>query len=362
VRRQPVLFLGTTGGCCRHLALTLGSLIERQAAEPSVDPAAVPGRPTAVTGPDTRWAMGPEYETVLRDRAGRRPVPERRRASSSAPRSPFLPDWLAKVGMPLARNYVSLDVRGRRRGPEVHARIRGVRFPGRATPGVRIFIRRDPSATGSDPRPFRRSSRLRHLVHQQDILFVIPALNEEGNLPAVIQELKAAWPEARLLVVVSDGVRGRHGAGGPRRAGRAGRGPAFPPWVTEGPSRPAIKYGLRSGMRVVVTFDADGQHDPADVGPLVQAVRERGRTLAIGSRRAGPRGSYRGGRRPPRRARALFGLLGPPCSRGCRSRTRPLASRPWAPRGQELFALSRTFPDRYPDADALGAGPSRPPS
>ena len=42
----------------------------------------------------------------------------------------------------------------------------------------------------------------------QDVLFVIPALNEEGNLPAVIQELRASWPEAHLLVVSDASVDG----------------------------------------------------------------------------------------------------------------------------------------------------------
>jgi len=33
-----------------------------------------------------------------------------------------------------------------------------------------------------------------------------------------------------------------------------------------------IKHGLRHGYAVVVTFDADGQHDPGDIAALVEAV------------------------------------------------------------------------------------------
>jgi hypothetical protein len=99
---------------------------------------------------------------------------------------------------------------------------------------------------------------------------------------------------------------------------------------------------------VVVTFDADGQHDPADVGPLVEAVRG-GADLAIGSR-ALASGSYRGSlaRRAGRAvfasvARVLTGLEITDPTSGLKA---------LGPRGQALFALSR-FPDRYPDADAL---------
>ncbi|HZM53329.1 MAG TPA: glycosyltransferase family 2 protein, partial [Vicinamibacteria bacterium] len=127
-------------------------------------------------------------------------------------------------------------------------------------------------------------------MHQPDVLFVIPALNEAGNLPAVIQELRAAWPDARLLVVSDASVdatvevaraQGAQTVSLPFHLGYGGA-------VQTG-----IKYGIRKRMRVVVTFDADGQHDPADVGPLVEAVHD-GADVAIGSR-ALAAGSYRGG-------------------------------------------------------------------
>jgi glycosyltransferase involved in cell wall biosynthesis len=109
-----------------------------------------------------------------------------------------------------------------------------------------------------------------------------------------------------------------------------------------------IKYALRRGYACVVTFDADGQHDAADVEGLVAGVRE-GLDLVLGSRRLDAR-SHRGG--PLRRCgRGLFSTL-----------TRLLTGLPLTdptsglkalgPRGQALFAMAR-FPDRFPDADAL---------
>jgi glycosyltransferase involved in cell wall biosynthesis len=174
---------------------------------------------------------------------------------------------------------------------------------------------------------------------------VIPALNEEANLPTVIRELKESWPEAPILVVSDASMDGTvevaraHGAQAVSLPFHLGYGGAV---------QTGIKYGLRRGVRVVVTFDADGQHDPADVGPLVQAVRE-GADVAIGSR-ARSAGSYRGGI-ARRGGRALFGLLARLLT-GLEITDPTSGLKALGPRGQELFALSR-FPDRYPDADAL---------
>ena len=182
-------------------------------------------------------------------------------------------------------------------------------------------------------------------MNDPDVLFVIPALNEEANLPSVIQELRAAWPEA-LVLVVSDAS-----ADGTARVARElGAQAASLPFHLGygGAVQTGIKYGLRQRMRGVVTFDADGQHDPADVGPLVQAVRD-GADVAIGSR-ALAAGSYRGGI-ARRGGRALFGLLARLLT-GLQLTDPTSGLKALGPRGQELFALSR-FPDRYPDADAL---------
>jgi glycosyltransferase involved in cell wall biosynthesis len=179
----------------------------------------------------------------------------------------------------------------------------------------------------------------------RDLLITLPALNEASNLPEVLAGLREHWPSAALLVVddassdATAAVARTHGALVAVLPFALGYGGAV---------QTGIKYGLRRGFAVVVTFDADGQHDPADVGPLVEAVRG-GADLAIGSR-ALASGSYRGGigRRFGRAiftglARALTGLRLTDPTSGLKA---------LGPRGQALFAVSR-FPDRYPDADAL---------
>lgn len=179
----------------------------------------------------------------------------------------------------------------------------------------------------------------------RELLITLPALNEAGNLPEVLAGLRARWPSAALLVVddastdTTAAVARAHGALVAALPFRLGYGGAV---------QTGIKYGLRSGFAVVVTFDADGQHDPADIGPLVEAVGG-GADLAIGSR-ALASGSYRGG--VARRAgRAVFAFLARALT-GLRLTDPTSGLKALGPRGQALFAVSR-FPDRYPDADAL---------
>jgi glycosyltransferase involved in cell wall biosynthesis len=179
----------------------------------------------------------------------------------------------------------------------------------------------------------------------RELLITLPARNEAGNLPEVLAELRQRWPDATFLVVddasndATTAVASEHGAAVATLPFRLGYGGAV---------QTGIKYGLRHGFAVVVTFDADGQHDPADVAPLVEAVAT-GADLAIGSR-ALATGSYRGSV-ARRVGRAVFAGLARVLT-GLRLTDPTSGLKALGPRGQALFAVSR-FPDRYPDADAL---------
>jgi len=127
------------------------------------------------------------------------------------------------------------------------------------------------------------------------LLVIVPAWNEEQALPAVIAELQASAPTADVLVV-DDGSTDRTaevaiaaralvlelpfnlGVGGAMRAG--------------------YTYALRHGYDVTVQVDADGQHDPAQIGLLLATMAEEGADIVIGARFAGV-GEYRA--RGPRR-------------------------------------------------------------
>lgn len=177
------------------------------------------------------------------------------------------------------------------------------------------------------------------------ILIVIPTLNETANLAAVVAELRQVRPHDDILVVddaSSDGTAAHARALGCQVLElpfHLGYGVAV---------QTGIKYSLRRGYAAVVTFDGDGQHDPADIRPLLAAL-EQGLDLAQGSRVLDP-GSHRGGRLR-RWGRGLFsGLTRLLTGLALTDPTSGLKA--LGPRAQALFALAR-FPDRYPDADAL---------
>ncbi len=177
------------------------------------------------------------------------------------------------------------------------------------------------------------------------VLLVVPAWNEAGNLPDVLPELKRAQPEAELLVVddASDDATSSVARGLGARVVRLPLHLGYGAAVQTG-----VKHALRGGYDVALTFDGDGQHDPADIQSLLEALAA-GADLAIGSRFLAP-DSYRGsvGRRTGRvvfaaAARVLTGLpLTDPTS----------GLKALGPAAQRLFALCR-FPDRFPDADAI---------
>jgi glycosyltransferase involved in cell wall biosynthesis len=177
------------------------------------------------------------------------------------------------------------------------------------------------------------------------VLVVVPAWNEARNLPPVIEELRLAQPGFEIAVVddASDdataAVARSLGALVVRLPLHLGYGAAV---------QAGVKFGLRRGFDAVVTFDGDGQHDPADITPLLEVLAQ-GADLAIGSRFLSE-DAYRGGleRRAGRAlfagaARVLTGLTLTDPTSGLKA---------LGPEAQRLFALAR-FPDRFPDADAI---------
>jgi len=116
---------------------------------------------------------------------------------------------------------------------------------------------------------------------RKDIWVVVPAHNEERAIGAVLDGLRREG--YRRVIVVDDGSRDRTGEiarskGAIVVSHRCNRGLGA-----------ALRTGLlearRRGADVVVTFDADGQHDPREIRRLLEALG--GADLAVGVRVGG---------------------------------------------------------------------------
>jgi hypothetical protein len=112
---------------------------------------------------------------------------------------------------------------------------------------------------------------------------VIPAYNEAENLPDVLREMPAEVEGLPVRpIVVADGCTDAteataHNLGAVviRRDLRRGSGAAV---------RLGYEAALNAGARVIVTIDADGQHDPKEMEALVRPLLEGDADMVQGSR------------------------------------------------------------------------------
>jgi glycosyltransferase involved in cell wall biosynthesis len=130
---------------------------------------------------------------------------------------------------------------------------------------------------------------------------VIAAYNEGPALGEVLDGLRGGAVD--FVVVVDDGSRDdthavalAHGAHALRHRINLGQGAAL---------ATGIRHALAEGARAVVTFDADGQHDPADI-PALLAALEQGNDVALGSRFMGTTEGLPARRRLVLQAAVLF--------------------------------------------------------
>ena len=112
-----------------------------------------------------------------------------------------------------------------------------------------------------------------------NVFVVVPAFNEAEAIGAVLAELRAG---GATVVVVDDcsadrtaAVAREAGAIVLRHAVNRGQGAAI---------QTGIAYALRRGAEIVVTFDADGQHDAGDLDALVAPIRAGRADVVLGSR------------------------------------------------------------------------------
>ena len=111
------------------------------------------------------------------------------------------------------------------------------------------------------------------------LVAVIPAYNEEKHIGEVVQGVKKY---TNNVIVIDDGSKDKtyqialeRGARVYRHLINRGLGGAL---------GTGIKTALLSGAEIIVTLDADGQHDPNEIPKIIEPIREGKADVVIGSR------------------------------------------------------------------------------
>jgi glycosyltransferase involved in cell wall biosynthesis len=111
-----------------------------------------------------------------------------------------------------------------------------------------------------------------------ELVALIPAYNESARIASVVTGARARLP----VLVVDDGSADdtathakEAGATVLRQVPNQGKGAAL---------RAGFRYALEEGFGAVLTLDADGQHDPAEIPKFLQAYAEHRADLIIGAR------------------------------------------------------------------------------
>lgn len=102
-----------------------------------------------------------------------------------------------------------------------------------------------------------------------DFYVIIPAHNEEKNISRVIEETKKVAGGSKIVVVDdgsrdnTSGIARQHSVTVIKHAINLGKGAAL---------RTGCAYALKKGAEAIVLMDSDGQHKPADLPRLMNAL------------------------------------------------------------------------------------------
>ena len=183
------------------------------------------------------------------------------------------------------------------------------------------------------------------LDHHPRSLAIVPAYNEAASVHAVVQSINQAAPDFDVLVV-DDGSTDATA----QCARDCGAEVLVHPFNLGigGAMQSGFRYASDQGYNYAVQVDADGQHDPGEIGALANVIADNGIDMASGSRFLEDSGY-----RAPVSRRLGIRIFSVVLSRLCgQAVTDPTSGfRLCNRRAIELFA--RDYPHDYPEVEAI---------
>ena len=119
------------------------------------------------------------------------------------------------------------------------------------------------------------------MVPSERVLVIIPAYNEERSIGKVIEDVKAHFSQADILVI-NDGSTD-HTSGQAKKGSVAVLDLPYNLGIG-GAMQAGYKYAFEKEYDVAIQVDGDGQHAPKEIRKLVENLLKNGNDLTIGSR------------------------------------------------------------------------------
>jgi hypothetical protein len=179
----------------------------------------------------------------------------------------------------------------------------------------------------------------------QRVLIIVPAFNEAGSLPALMNELKKECPGCDVVVIddgSSDGTR-EVVAGMVRVVSlpcNLGIGGAV---------QTGLQIAQREGYDLAIQVDGDGQHPPRELYKLLDAQRASGSDLVVGSRFHTAGEGYKSTLTRRMGIRLFSAIL----SAICRTRITDPTSGFRVMNHRAIRVLSHRYSEDYPEVEAL---------